>query len=154
MENLAYYNGKFGPVDEMTVPFNDRVHFFGDGIYEATAAHNHVIYALDEHLDRFFNSAAMLDIHLPHTKEEFAAILRDMVSRVDSGDQFVYFQATRGTQDRGHVYPEDMVANFWILCIKMFYPELFLFIQFLKCFAPNKYFLRKIFNTVFLFCIK
>lgn len=115
MESLAYYNGKFGPVDEMTVPFNDRVHFFGDGIYEATAAHNHVIYALDEHLDRFFNSAAMLDIHLPHTKEEFAAILRDMVSRVDSGDQFVYFQATRGTQDRGHVYPEDMKANFWIL---------------------------------------
>ena len=31
MKNLGYYNGKVGPLDEMTVPFNDRVHFFGDG---------------------------------------------------------------------------------------------------------------------------
>ena len=31
MEALAYYDGKIGLPSELTVPFNDRVHFFGDG---------------------------------------------------------------------------------------------------------------------------
>ncbi len=114
MENLGYYNGKIGLLDELTVPFNDRVHFFGDGVYDAGPAHNHKVYALDEHVDRFYNSAAMLDIKIPHTKEEFKKILSDLVKMVDSPDQFVYYQATRGTAKRGHVYPEDMTANIWV----------------------------------------
>ena len=36
MEALAYYDGKIGTPEELTVPFNDRVHFFGDGVYDAT----------------------------------------------------------------------------------------------------------------------
>ena len=53
MENLGYYNGKFGPLVEMQVPMLDRVCFFGDGCYDATYSRNHVIYALDEHLGSF-----------------------------------------------------------------------------------------------------
>ncbi len=114
MENLGYYNGKFGLLDEMTVPFNDRVHFFGDGVYEAGPAHNHKIFALDEHIDRMFRSAAALEINIPHSKAELAAILTEMVQKVDSPDQFVYWQVSRGTAPRNHVYSEDMVGNLWI----------------------------------------
>lgn len=35
MEALAYYDGKIGTPEELMVPFNDRVHFFGDGVYDA-----------------------------------------------------------------------------------------------------------------------
>ena len=38
MQNLGYYNGNIAPLDELTVPFNDRVNYFGDGVYEATMA--------------------------------------------------------------------------------------------------------------------
>ena len=65
MKDLGYYNGRFGAVEEMTVPFNDRVHFFGDGVYDVTYTRNHIPFALDEHLDRFYRSAAMLDIRIP-----------------------------------------------------------------------------------------
>ncbi len=114
MENLGYYNGKFGPLDEMTVPFNDRVHFFGDGVYEACPARNHIPFALDEHIDRMYRSAAMVDIHIPCTKAEMKEILLDMVRRVDSGEQFVYWQVSRGTAPRNHIYAEDMKGNLWI----------------------------------------
>ncbi len=114
MENLGYYNGKFGPLDEMTVPFNDRVHFFGDGVYEACPARNHIPFALDEHIDRMYRSAAMVDIHIPCTKAEMKEILLDMVRRVDSGEQFVYWQVSRGTAPRNHIYDEDMKGNLWI----------------------------------------
>jgi D-alanine transaminase len=41
MQNLGYYNGNIAPLDELTVPFNDRVNYFGDGVYEATFTRNH-----------------------------------------------------------------------------------------------------------------
>lgn len=115
MENLGFYNGKFGPLDEMTIPMLDRVCYFGDGVYDATYSKNHVIFALDEHIDRFYNSAALLDIKIPYTKEEMKNILCDMVKKVDDDEQFVYWQATRGTAVRNHAYSDDMTANIWIL---------------------------------------
>lgn len=116
MESLAYYNGKFGPIDEMTVPFNDRVHFFGDGVYDVTYVRNHIPYALDEHVDRFYRSAQMLDIHIPYQREELMNLIQDMIHHVDSDDQlFLYIQATRGTQRRAHVYPDDLKANLWMI---------------------------------------
>ncbi|MCQ2430620.1 MAG: aminotransferase class IV [Clostridia bacterium] len=115
MKNLAYYNGKFGPIDELTVPFNDRVHFFGDGVYDVTYVRDRVPFALDEHLDRLYNSARLLDIRIPVSKEEFAATIMEMSAKVDSPDQFLYLQASRGTQPRLHTYPEDMTANLWIM---------------------------------------
>ena len=68
MEDLGYYNGIYGRMDEMTVPMNDRVHFFGDGVYDATCSINKVIYLLEEHLERFFRNLALLRIPAPCTK--------------------------------------------------------------------------------------
>ena len=36
-KELAYYDGQLGTPDEVMIPFNDRSHFFGDGVYEATS---------------------------------------------------------------------------------------------------------------------
>lgn len=116
MENLGYYNGKFGLLEEMTVPMLDRVCYFGDGVYDATYSRNHIIFALDEHIDRFYNSAGLLGIKIPYTKEQLKEILKDMVNKVDSGEQFVYWQVTRGTALRNHAFPGDEVpANLWIM---------------------------------------
>ncbi|MDR1734337.1 MAG: aminotransferase class IV [Oscillospiraceae bacterium] len=116
MEYLGYYNGKYGPLEEMTIPMLDRVCYFGDGVYDATYSRNYKIFTLDEHVDRFFNSAGLLEIPIPHTKEEVKSILLDMVSKMDTGENFVYFQCTRGTGIRNHIYPdpEKVPANFWI----------------------------------------
>lgn len=114
MENLGYYNGNYGPLEEMMVPMNDRASFFGDGVYDATYSRNGIIFTLDEHIDRFYNSAGLLKIEIPHTKEELKAILNDMVKKVDHGENFVYWQATRGTGIRNHAFPKEGKANIWI----------------------------------------
>lgn len=114
MENLGYYNGEYGLLEEMKVPMLDRVCYFGDGVYDATYSRNHVIFALDEHIDRFYNSAGLLKIKIPYTKAELKEILIDMVKKVDSGEQFVYWQVTRGTGIRNHAFP-DTPANLWIM---------------------------------------
>ena len=115
MKTLGYYNGKFGPLEEMTVPMNDRACYFGDGVYEATLARNGKIFALKEHLDRFFNSAGLLRIEIPYTREELTAILYDMLAKMDDSDIFIYWQMTRGTGIRQHQFPEKGTKpNLWI----------------------------------------
>ena len=115
MKNLGYYNGTYGLIEEMTVPMNDRVHFFGDGVDDATCGRNGVIYLVDEHIDRFFNSAGLLKMQLPYTKQELKEILQSMVSKVDGKELFVYWQATRGTAPRSHAFPPESVKpNLWI----------------------------------------
>ena len=115
MKTLGYYNGNFGPLDEMTVPMNDRACYFGDGVYEATLAKNGKIFALREHLDRFFNSAGLLKLKIPYTKEEIAQILYDMLAEMDDSEIFIYWQMTRGTGMRQHQFPDgDVKPNFWI----------------------------------------
>ena len=115
MKTLGYYNGKFGPLDEMTVPMNDRACYFGDGVYEATLARNGKIFALKDHLNRFFNSAGLLNIKIPYTKEELSAILYDMLAKMDDSEIFIYWQITRGTAIRQHQFPaSDVKPNLWI----------------------------------------
>jgi Branched-chain amino acid aminotransferase/4-amino-4-deoxychorismate lyase len=114
MENIGYYNGKTGPIEEMTIPMNDRVVYFGDGVYDATYAVNHVIFSLEDHIDRFFGSFAKLKIPFAMTKEELAKELQKTVDQVDpTKSMMVYWQTTRGTGMRNHLFP-DSPANLLI----------------------------------------
>ena len=108
MEALAYYDGKIGTPEELMVPFNDRVHFFGDGVYDATVGANGKVYLMQDHLDRFYTSAKALDIHIQMPKEELGRLLTDLLAKVDGTTHFVYWQVTRGVETRNHVYAEDL----------------------------------------------
>lgn len=114
MKNLGYYNGRFDLLENMTVPMNDRVCWFGDGVYDAGPCRNYHIFAMQEHLDRFYGNAAKLDMRIPMPKDELAALLQELVRKLDTGDMFVYYQVTRGTAERNHTYePGD--GNLWIM---------------------------------------
>jgi D-alanine transaminase len=114
MENLGYYNGETGLIEDMKVPMNDRASWFGDGVYDATISVEHIIYALEEHIDRFFKSMAMLKIEPDFTQEELADLLSSLVKKVDNPVQFVYWQVTRGTAPRFHAFPEGVKPNLWV----------------------------------------
>lgn len=115
MKELAYYDGKIGTPDELTVPFNDRVHFFGDGVYDATVGSNGKVYLLQDHLDRFYSSAKALDIKIPMEKEELGTLLTDLLGNVEGDTHFVYWQVTRGAASRNHVYDEAMKGKLWVM---------------------------------------
>ena len=113
MKTLGYYNGTYDELDRMMVPMNDRVCYFGDGVYDAGPCRNYHIFAIDEHIDRFFNNAALLEIRMPCTKAELKALLQELVQKLDTGDLFVYYQVTRGTGMRDHPFTEG-TGNLWV----------------------------------------
>lgn len=104
MENIAYYNGKTGPIEKMMIPMNDRACYFADGVYDAMFTVNHMPLALDDHLARFYRSAAKVDIEIPMPVDELRALVLDFCRQVDSPDAMAYVQVTRGVGMRAHPY--------------------------------------------------
>lgn len=114
MKTLGYYNGTYDELEKMVVPFNDRVCFFGDGVYDAGPSRHYHLFAIDEHIDRFFNSAALMDIEIPCSKEELKTLLNKLVQKMDTGDNFVYWACSRGTGIRNHTYQKGP-GNLWVM---------------------------------------
>ena len=104
MENIAYYNGKISSIEEMMIPMNERSSWFGDGVYDAMYTMGHVPLSLDDHLARFYRSAAAIDIKVPMPYDELRALVLDFCRRVDTPDAMAYVQVTRGVGMRGHAY--------------------------------------------------
>jgi len=104
MKNIAYYNGKTAPIEEMMVPMNDRACYFGDGVYEATIALCHKPMHFDDHIDRIYNSARLIEIEIPMEKAEMKAMLQSLVDQVEGDSLFLYWQVTRGVGMRNHPF--------------------------------------------------
>ena len=83
MKEVGYYNGKIGPLEEMTVPMEDRALYFGDGIYEATCVANRVPFALDDHLDRMYNSLRLLEIPFHMERDQVKAELQKVIDAAE-----------------------------------------------------------------------
>ena len=111
MKNVAYYNGRIAPLEELMIPANDRAVYFGDGVYDATYAVGRVIFAVDEHIERFMNSCRMLMIDPQITREELKKTLYMLVDLADDDDTCIYWQASRATAPRAHVFPEEPKTN-------------------------------------------
>lgn len=116
MEHLGYYNGEWGPLEDLKVPFLDRVSFYGDGVYDATMGIDGVVLFAQDHIDRFFNSCANVEIDPGISKEDLKALLTDLLAKVDAPVNFVYWQVTRGTDYRHHYFCEGS-ANLWIMIV-------------------------------------
>lgn len=115
MKTLGYYNGKYDEIDKMMIPMSDRSHWFGDGVYDATCARNYKIMAIDEHIDRFFNSARLVEINLGFTKEYLKNLLNELMQKLDDDELFIYWQVSRGGKElRSHNYNIEDKANLWI----------------------------------------
>lgn len=115
MKTLGYYNGSIGELETMTVPMLDRACYFGDGVYDVTYSRNYNIYALEEHVERVLQSAALLKIKPSVTKEQLCGLLMELVKKLDTGNLWVYVQFSRGTGIRSHAFLEDATSNLWIM---------------------------------------
>ena len=64
------------------------------GVYDAGPCRNYR-FAIDEHVDRFFNSAGLIRCRCRAQRARAEALLQDLVNKMDTGDLFIYFQVTR-----------------------------------------------------------
>ena len=118
-KNVGYYNGEMGPLEEMKVPMGDRALYFGDGIYEATCVANRVPFALDDHLDRMYNSLRLLEIPFRRDRDWVRGELQRVIDAVeDAPVHLLYWQISRGNCPRSHPFPPKEVEPALMITIR------------------------------------
>lgn len=122
MERVAYYNGEIAPVEELKVPVLDRAYYFGDGVYDATSVANGRPFALNDHIERFYNSCRLLEIPFTMEKEKLAEELKKVIKEFDGEHGLLYWQASRGTAYRGHKFPENNVKPNLMIMLNPIHP--------------------------------
>lgn len=117
MKNVAYYNGTIGMIEEVSMPISDRAAYFGDGIYDVAVADHYKAFRLEDHVNRFYCSAKQLRLSLPMEKEELSRLLLELLAKIDApGSAMIYWQASRGSAPRTHVFPpKDVKANLMVM---------------------------------------
>lgn len=110
MPDVAYYNGRITPLDEAKVSVHDRAVVFGDGVYEVVKVLDGRFFALDLHLDRFYRSAAGIELAVPWDRAGVRALLAELLARSGYSDALIYWQLSRGISPRQHYYPPEGTA--------------------------------------------
>lgn len=108
MPDIGFVNGRFMPLEEATVPVEDRGFQFGDGIYEVIRTYGGRLFRLDEHLARLERSARAIELPAPWDVRQWADYVQEGVQRAGYPDCKVYLQLTRGVAPRDHLFPASV----------------------------------------------
>ncbi|MEW6562416.1 MAG: D-amino acid aminotransferase [Pseudomonadota bacterium] len=105
----VYLNGAFMPIEEARIPVLDRGFIFGDGVYEVIPVYSQRPFRLEEHLKRLQHSLDGIRLANPHTPQEWAVLIQELVARNGHDDQYLYLHITRGVAKRDHAFPNPPV---------------------------------------------
>jgi len=97
----AYVKGRYLPQDEASVSVYDHGFLYGDGVYEAIRAYDGIVFKLQEHLDRLYESAKSVKIDLPMGKEELGKIVVDLLKKNQLKNGYIRIVVSRGAGRMG-----------------------------------------------------
>src|ERR1700761_6938333 len=94
----CYLNGEFLPLREARISPLDRGFLYSDGVYEVMPVYAGRGFRFDAHAARLTRSLSEIKMEDPHTRAEWRAILSSLIGKNGNGDQYIYWQVTRGAE--------------------------------------------------------
>jgi D-alanine transaminase len=95
---ICYLSGKYLPLDAARVSPFDRGYLFGDGAYEVMPVYGDRPFRFGAHCDRLSRSLNEIRMEDPHSRSDWREIIGTLITRNGGGDQYVYWQVTRGVE--------------------------------------------------------
>jgi D-alanine transaminase len=95
---ISYLNGVFVPLREARISPLDRGFLYSDGVYELMPVYGGRPFRFEAHAERLTRSLAGIQMEDPHTRSEWRDLLSTLITRNGGGDQYVYWQVTRGAE--------------------------------------------------------
>jgi D-alanine transaminase len=103
---IVYLNGEYLPLDQATVPVEDRGFLFADGIYEVVRYYGGRPFQFNAHLRRLEHSAEGARLPLAPAVAELPDIMERLLAQNNLQDTNFYIQCTRGAaRPRTHAFP-------------------------------------------------
>ena len=102
MNSYAFYNGKFGKKEDISIPLTDRSIYFGDAVYDVAIGSYDRIMWESEHLDRLLSNAKKIGIIHPYSKKHLSELCREAAVKTMLKSYTLYIQLSRSLSHRNH----------------------------------------------------
>ena len=114
---LCHLNGEYLPLAEARISPLDRGFLFADAVYEVMPVYAGRPFRFAAHAERLARSLAGIAMEDPHSRDEWRSILGTLVERNGGGDQYVYWQVTRGADTgRNHAPLPQVPRTVFAFC--------------------------------------
>jgi branched-chain amino acid aminotransferase len=100
-EAKIYIDGKFYSEANAKVSVFDHGLLYGDGIFEGIRFYNGRVFRLEQHLERLWNSARSICLHIPMTRQEMTQALLETIRQNHLRDGYIRLVVTRGVGNLG-----------------------------------------------------
>ncbi|MBA4541373.1 MULTISPECIES: branched-chain-amino-acid transaminase [Thermoactinomyces] len=100
-ERWVFINGEYKRKEEAVVSVFDHGFLYGDGIFEGIRVYDGNIFRLKEHIERLYDSAKSILLHLPYTREEMEDLVCEAVRKNGLRDAYIRLVVSRGPGDLG-----------------------------------------------------
>ena len=97
----VYINGKFLEKDKASVSVFDHGFLYGDGAFEGIRSYGSLVFKLEEHIDRLYETTHTLMIEASLSKKEMMKAIIDTLKINHLKDAYIRVIVTRGEGDLG-----------------------------------------------------
>jgi len=105
-ELIIYLDGKFVKQSEAKISVFDQGVLFGDGVFEGIRVYSGAVFKCEEHVNRLYDSAKMLMIDIPISKEKLIDVVLETCRKNQIKEGYVRLVVTRGVGDLSILPPE------------------------------------------------
>jgi branched-chain amino acid aminotransferase len=96
-----YINGKFYEKNEAKISVFDHGLLYGDGVFEGIRVYKRLVFKLEEHIDRLYESAHSIMLKIPLSKEQMIKTVIATLKENKLNDAYIRLLVTRGEGDLG-----------------------------------------------------
>ena len=121
----VYINGKFYEKKDAKISVFDHGFLYGDGVFEGIRSYSRVVFKLEEHIDRLYESAQSICLEIPSNKERLIKAVCDILKINELDNAYIRLIVSRGEGDLG-LDPRKCNGNATIVIITYkiaLYPE-------------------------------
>ena len=97
----VWLDGSLVSKDEAKISVFDHGFLYGDGIFEGIRVYEGVIFKLQEHIDRLYESACTIALEIPLSPEEMIRATVETVAANGHRDNYIRIVVSRGFGDLG-----------------------------------------------------
>lgn len=97
----VYINGKYFDKSEAKISVFDHGLLYGDGVFEGIRSYNRLVFKLNEHIGRLYESAHGIMLEISISKKEMIKAVIDTLKSNKLDDAYIRLIVTRGIGDLG-----------------------------------------------------
>ncbi|MFH1645752.1 MAG: branched-chain-amino-acid transaminase [Candidatus Omnitrophota bacterium] len=125
MSIKIFINNELVDKKDAKVSVLDHGLLYGDGVFEGIRSYDGLVFCLNEHIDRLYESAKTIMLHIPMSKEQMVKAVCDTLRANALKDAYIRLIVTRGEGDLG-LDPRKCNGNATVIIIAdtiALYPE-------------------------------